>query len=79
MHPDYISKTDAMTLLGCSKTVLQRVMAQYGIETWRDPLDNRKLLLRRADVDFLLHRGPPAHQRGEPTTIDVAGEVIREA
>lgn len=53
MPTDFMSLTEAQLYLGVSKIKMSKLAREKGLEIFTDPLDKRKKLLRREDVERL--------------------------
>lgn len=49
-----VSTTEAMKLVGVSRTTFWRLMKRYSIPTFEDVLDRRVKLVKKADMDKLM-------------------------
>jgi excisionase family DNA binding protein len=64
MSNDYITVTEAANILGVSLLTLRQKLKARGIELLRDPLDSRKRLISRSQVEAL--RTLPADRQLPP-------------
>jgi len=53
MASDFMSLTEAQLYLGVSRIKMSKLAREKGLEIFTDPLDKRKKLLRREDVERL--------------------------
>mgnify|MGYP005848794333 CR=1 FL=1 len=53
MSTDFMSLTEAQLYLGVSRIKMSQLVREKGLEIFTDPLDKRKKLLRREDVERL--------------------------
>lgn len=53
MSTDFMSLTEAQLYLGVSRIKMSKLAREKGLEIFTDPLDKRKKLLRREDVERL--------------------------
>lgn len=53
MPDDFMSLTEAQLYLGVSKVKMSKLAREKGLQIFTDPLDKRKKLLRREDVERL--------------------------
>src|SRR5688572_2096710 len=58
MDSPYLSMTEAARRIGTSRIVLRRRVNREGISVFTDPLDDRRRLVRVADVDRLRQPQP---------------------
>ncbi|MEO0250012.1 MAG: hypothetical protein ABIN58_10895 [candidate division WOR-3 bacterium] len=53
MPTDFMSLTEAQLYLGVSRIKMSKLVREKNLEVFTDPLDKRKKLLRREDVERL--------------------------
>jgi len=53
MSSEYMSLTEAQIYLGVSKIKMSKLAREMGLKVFTDPLDRRKKLVRREDVERL--------------------------
>ena len=53
MSNDYMSLTEAQLHLGVSKIKMSKLARELGFEIFTDPLDKRKRLVKKIDIESL--------------------------
>lgn len=60
MPDEYLTAAEARALLDVAKSTFARMCRDGRLVAHSDPTDRRRTLVRRADVERLLRREPPA-------------------
>jgi excisionase family DNA binding protein len=71
MIDEFVSMNEAARRLGVSDFLLRRRVADGSLDAWLDPLDRRRRLLRREDIERLATHRPLA-PRKEQTPMPAA-------
>lgn len=53
MRHEFMSLTEAQLYLGVSKIKMSKLAVEMGLEVFTDPLDKRKKLVRKTDIENL--------------------------